>query len=408
MIDDSLLDDPAALQRADHDHALLALAGAGARVRNALRLADDAGLAALRPDGRPRTLLVAGHGSALAAGGALAALAAGTTQVLPLPPSDAEPVRRDRTAADPVFSAGLSWQLPGWVGPVDLLVIASIDGTEQGLIDLAQQAYARGCAVVVIAPVVSPLTEAARQVRGLPLPYAPSAVEPDNLVAAGAEPDLPPLDPGALWAMLAPLLALTEKLGVTQLPPGALQSTADRLDETAVRCRPDAAAYVNPAKDLAGKLSGTVPLIWAEGPVAGAVAERFATMLADRAGRPALAGALPQVLTAHRGMFVGQLGSGADPDDFFRDRVDEPDPFLLQVLLLRQTPGRAADPAEEDQAEVPEPSYPVRRAHRLADAHDVRITEYRSALADPLQALAELTALTDFAAVYLGLAATPG
>ncbi|MER5862776.1 SIS domain-containing protein [Kitasatospora sp. NPDC002040] len=405
MIDDSLLDDPAALQRADRDRALLALAGAGARVRTALRLADDAGLAALRPDGRPRTLLVAGHGSALAAGAALAALAAGTTQVLPLPPTDAEPVRRDRAAADPVFSAGLSWQLPGWVGPVDLLVIASIDGTEQGLIGLAQQAYARGCAVVVIAPAQSPLTEAAHQVRGLPLPYAPSAVDPADQ-EADAEPDLPALDPGALWALLAPLLALAEKLGVTQLPPGALQSTADRLDETAVRCRPDAAAYVNPAKDLAGKLSGTVPLLWAEGPVATAVAERFAAMLADRAGRPALAGALPQVLTAHRGMFVGQLGSGADPDDFFRDRVDEPDPLLLQVLLLRQTPGRAADPAEEDQAEVPEPSFPVRRAYRLAEAHDVRLTEYRSALADPLQALAELTALTDFAAVYLGLAAT--
>ncbi|WP_457034296.1 SIS domain-containing protein [Kitasatospora sp. P5_F3] len=405
MIDDSLLDDPAALRRADRDHALLALAGAGARVRTALRLADDAGLAALRPDGRPRTLLVAGHGSVLAAGSALAALAVGTTQVLPLPPSGAEPVRRDRTAADPVFSAGMSWQLPGWVGPVDLLVIASIDGTEQGLIGLAQQAYARGCSVVVIAPVVSPLTEAAHQVRGLPLPYAPSAVDPAEPVA-GAEPDLPALDPGALWALLAPLLALTEKLGVTQLPPGALQSTADRLDETAVRCRPDAGAYVNPAKDLAGKLSGTVPLLWAEGPVAAAVVERFATMLADRAGRPALAGALPQVLTTHRGMFVGQLGSGADPDDFFRDRVDEPDPLLLQVLLLRQTPGRAADPAEEDQAEVPEPSYPVRRAHRLAEAHEVRLTEYRSAQADPLQALAELTALTDFAAVYLGLAAT--
>ncbi|GAA1155872.1 hypothetical protein F4556_004492 [Kitasatospora gansuensis] len=405
MIDDSLLDDPAALQRADRDHALLALAGAGARVRTALRLADDAGLAALRPDGRPRTLLVAGHGSVLAAGGALAVLAAGTTQVLPLPPTDAEPVRRDRTAADPVFSAGMSWQLPGWVGPIDLLVIASIDGTEQGLIGLAQQAYARGCSVVVIAPTTSPLTEAAHQVRGLPLPYAPSAVDPADQ-AADAEPDLPALDPGALWALLAPLLALTEKLGVTQLPPGSLQATADRLDEAAVRCRPDAGAYVNPAKDLAAKLSGTVPLLWAEGPVATAVAERFATMLADRAGRPALAGALPQVLTAHRGMFVGQLGSGADPDDFFRDRVDEPDPLLLQVLLLRQTPGRAAEPAEEDQAEVPEPSYPVRRAHRLAEAHEVRLTEYRSALADPLQALAELTALTDFAAVYLGLAAT--
>ncbi|GAA3022023.1 SIS domain-containing protein [Kitasatospora albolonga] len=402
MIDDVLLDDPAALQRADRDHALLALAGAGARIRTALRLADEAGVAALRPDGRPRSLLVAGYGSALAVGPALAALAVESTQVLPLPPTDAEPAPRDRTVAAPPFTAGLRWQLPGWVGPLDLLVIASADGHEEGLVGLAQQAYARGCTVVVIAPPESPLTEAAHQVRGLPLQYVPTAVEDDH---QAEEPDLPALDPGALWAMLLPLLALTEKLGVTQLPAGSLRGVADRLDEVAVRCRPDAAAYVNPAKDLAAHLSGTVPLLWTDGPVAAAVAGRFAAMLADRAGRPALPGALPQVLTAHRGMFVGQFGSGADPDDFFRDRVEEPDPLLLQVLLLRQTPGRAADPAEEEENGFAEPSHPVRRAHRLAEAHGVRFTELRSVEADPLHALAELTALTDFAAVYLGLAA---
>lgn len=51
MLDDSLLDDPAALQRADQDHALLALAASGARVRTALRLAEAAGVSSLRPEG---------------------------------------------------------------------------------------------------------------------------------------------------------------------------------------------------------------------------------------------------------------------------------------------------------------------------------------------------------------------
>ncbi|WP_374209175.1 SIS domain-containing protein [Kitasatospora sp. A2-31] len=89
---------------------------------------------------------------------------------------------------------------------------------------------------------------------------------------------------------------------------------------------------------MAARLAGTVPLLWAEGPVAGAAAVRFAAQLADRAGRPALSGLLPQALVAHRGMFTGQLGAGADPDDFFRDRVEEPDPLHLQVLLLRHVP----------------------------------------------------------------------
>ncbi|MGW4897860.1 SIS domain-containing protein [Kitasatospora sp. NPDC004240] len=410
MLDDTLLDDPAALQRADRDRALLALAGSGARVRTALRLADAAGLAELRPDGRPRAIMVAGHGSALTAGEVLAALAGTGSLITPLPPVDARPVPRVDRGVTPAFTAGLEWQLPGWAGPLDLLVVSSADGGEQGLVSLAEQGYARGCAIVITSPAGSRLAEAALQVRALPLPYVPTDLpEPEpGYAERPAEPDLPAEDPAALWAHLTPLLALTEKLGVTQLPAGSPALTADLLDETAVRCRPDAAAYTNPAKGLAARLAGTVPLLWAEGPVAGAVATRFAARLADRAGRPALAGQLPQALTAHRGMFTGQLGAGADPDDFFRDRVEEPDPLHLQVLLLRHTPGRPG--GEEGPFEVPADDEQPRghattRAHRLAAAHDVRLSEYASARPDPLHALAELVALTDFAAVYLGLAA---
>ncbi|MEV7776399.1 SIS domain-containing protein [Kitasatospora sp. NPDC086791] len=413
MLDDTLLDDPAALQRADQDRALLALAGAGARVRTALRQADAAGLDRLRPDGRPRAVLVAGHGSVLTAAGMLTALAGTASLVVPLPPAEVTAPRADRSGARPAFTAGLGWQLPGWAGPLDLLVISSADGGEQGLVALAEQAYARGCAIVVTAPAGSPLAGAALQVRALPLPYVTSVLPEDGRpAAAAAEPDLPPEDPAALWSHLAPLLALAQKIGLTQLPYDVLPGVADLLDATAVRCRPDAAAYTNPAKGLAARLAGTVPLLWAEGPIAGAAAARFAAQLADRAGRPALAGELPQVLTAHRGMFTGQLGAGADPDDFFRDRVEEPDPLHLQVLLLRHVPGPAGgSPDEQDgPVEVSEEdagprSFGVTRAHRLAAAHDVRLTEYASARSDGLHALVDLVALTDFAAVYLGLAA---
>ncbi|MFD9129478.1 SIS domain-containing protein [Kitasatospora sp. NPDC059571] len=387
MLDDILLDDPAALQRADRQHALLALAGAGARVRTAVRLAEEAGLASLRPEGRPRTVLVAGHGSVLTAASVLAALAVTGCQVLPLAPTEVAPAEHGS------FASGLGWQLPGWLGPLDLLVIGSDTGRERGLVQLAQQAYTRGCAIVVVAPPHTALSEAALQVRALPLPYAPSAAEPAE--SQDDEPDLPAEDPGALWAHLAPLAALAARIGVAPIGEGALAAVADRLDEVAVRCRPDAAAYLNPAKGLAAQLSGTVPLVWAEGAVPAAAAERFAAMLADRAGLPALPGRLTQALTAHRGMFVGHLGAGADPDDFFRDRVDEPEPLQLQVVLMRHAPGRSEDA---------DPGFAVNRARRLAAAHDVRLTEFTSTLEEPLEAFAELAGPADFAAVYLGLA----
>ncbi|GAA1955780.1 SIS domain-containing protein [Kitasatospora viridis] len=393
MLDDTLLDDPAALQRADRDHALLALAGAGARVRTALRLTEAAGLAELNPEGRPRAVLVAGQRSARTAGQALAALTGGAVLVHPLAPTEALP-------SDP-FEAGFGWQLPGWAGPLDLVVLASAEGVEEGLIRLAQQAYARGCSIVVIAPEDRPLAEAAPQVRALPLPYVPSAVEEPT--GRGAEPDLPAEDPGALWAFLTPLLALADRIGLLRLAPGELSRLADLLDELAVRHRPDADAYRNPAKGLAAQLAGTVPLLWGDGEVAAVAAERLAAVLADRAGRPAVSGRLPQALTDHHGMLTGQLGAGADPEDFFRDRVEEPEPLALEVLVLRHTPGAQQEPAEPAEA-----GPAVRRARRLAEAHEVRFTELAGVGAEPLAALAELVSLGDFAAVYLGLAGVSG
>ncbi|WP_327067197.1 mannose-6-phosphate isomerase [Kitasatospora sp. NBC_01250] len=398
MLDDSLLDDPAALQRADREHALLMLAAAGARVRTALRLAEAAGLGSLQPDGHPRGILVAGHGSALTAGQALAALAGNGTLVQPLAPVDARPAA--------LFSEGLSWQLPGWAGPLDLLVLCSSDGTEAGLISLAEQAYGRGCAIAVIAPEGRPLAEAALQVRGMPLPYVPAT--PLEEVPEAREPDLPAEELGALWAFLTPLLALADRIGVIDAPTAQLEATADLLDELAVRHRPDAAAYRNPAKELAAQLSGTVPLLWSEGPLAAVAAERFTAVLADRAGRPAVAGQLPQVLSTHRGMITGRFGTGADPADFFRDRIDEPDPLTLQVLLLRHTPREelpGAEPVEPEAVPEPGPATPtVRRARRLLADHEVRLTELAGLRPEPVHALAELIALTDFAAVYLALA----
>ncbi|WP_377271068.1 SIS domain-containing protein [Peterkaempfera sp. SMS 1(5)a] len=426
MLDDALLDDPAALERADTGGALLALAGAGARIRNALRLADEAGLARLRPDGRPRTVLVAGQPAALTAAGMLAALGGTACPVLPLGPTAAAP-EESAPATGRAGLLDLAWHLPGWVGSLDLLVTASADGTEPGLCALVEQAYVRGCSAAVIAPAGSPLAEAAVQARALLLPYAPPAPAPGpEGIGAAPETDLPPEDPGALWAILAPLLALAGRIGIASVEQGSLQAAADRLDEVAVRCRPAAAAYLNPGKSLAGRLSGALPLLWGDGPLTGSVARRFAALLADRAGQPSLAAVLPQALAEHRGLFAARLGGGSGADDFFRDRVDEPDPLRLQVLLLRRVdePAFEEEPGAEGRSDRGEagngtPQGPrdrdaavlhrtVARAQRLAEDHGVVLGELASAHGDPVEALAELVGTTDFAAVYLGLAAGTG
>ncbi|KAB7835214.1 SIS domain-containing protein [Streptomyces mobaraensis] len=389
MFDESLLDDPDALSRADVHGLLRGAAESGARVRTAVRNADEAGIGALRPDGRPRAVLVAGPGPAAASTAELlGALAGGGCPVAPLRPTG--------VASAP---GALRWTLPGWTGPLDLLLVVSPDGTEPGLALLLEQAYRRGCSVVCVTPAGTPLADATAQVRGLAIPLTSTPYE--ATMAGDDAPARPenganvlPTGPGTLWSLLTPLLALADRIGLFEAPRSALDALADRLDRLAERCGPAIATYGNPAKTLATELAGTLPLIWTEGDLAAAAGRRFATVLAALAGRPALAAELPEALTAHSALLSGSFAAGADPDDFFRDRVDEPEALHARVVLLRER--------------APDITSAVPGARDLALHRDTPVSELEAAEgASPLETAAELLAVTDFAAVYLALAGTP-
>src|SRR4051794_29836848 len=149
MLDESLLDSPEGLADADHRGLLRGAAEAGARVRTAARHATEAGVADLKPDGRPRSVLIAGPGAAAThASDLLGTLAGAGSPVTRLAPIGVAPA-----------AGALRWELPGWTGSVDLLLIATPDGTEPSLSLLAEQANRRGCTVVAVAPDGTPLTE---------------------------------------------------------------------------------------------------------------------------------------------------------------------------------------------------------------------------------------------------------
>ncbi|MCC4318113.1 SIS domain-containing protein [Streptomyces solisilvae] len=429
MLDESLLDAPEALARADTRGLLRGAAESGARVRTAARHAAEAGIGDLKPDGRPRAVMVAGPGAAgSCTADLLGALSGGNCPVSLIVPTGVAPA-----------PGALRWALPGWAGPLDLLVLATPDGTEPGLPRLVEQAYRRGCAIVAVAPDRSPLADAVAQARGLmvPLatasdnsapyatggygtdpyrrdPLAPGVAEEDAALAEGALGDAPapygtpsvpqpveppgtapdemtgPALPGTLWALLTPLLLLVDRIGLVSAPPTALQQVADRLDQVAERCGPAIATYTNPAKTLAAELAGALPLLWTEGPVAAATGRRFSGLLAALAGRPALVAELPGALAAHGALLTGAFAGGADPDDFFRDRVDEPEALRARIVLLHDEPVG--------------PVSAVPTARELALAHETAFSELEPAEGTLLESAAELLAITDFAAVYLALA----
>ncbi|MGW1895293.1 SIS domain-containing protein [Streptomyces sp. NPDC002004] len=372
MLDESLLDEPEELARADRRGLLRGAAEAGARVRTAVRHAAEAGVTSLTPDGRPRAVMIAGPGAAaIGVADLLGSLAGGGCPITRLHPTGVAPA-----------AGALRWTLPGWAGSLDLLLIATPDGTEPGLGLLADDAYRHGCTVVAVAPEQSPVVEAVQRAHGMFVPMAAAPYEGEEPATASS--------PGALWALLTPLLALLDRTHLIPAPPETLERVADRLDHMAERCGPAIATYENPAKTLAAELADSLPLIWTEGGSAGPVGRRFAAALAELAGRPALTAELPEALPAHGVLLAGALAAAADPDDFFRDRVAEAQALHARVVLLRDRldEGLTAAPA----------------ARELALSHDTAISEVEPDDGSDLETLAELIAVTDFAAVYLALA----
>ncbi|MDT0310229.1 SIS domain-containing protein [Streptomyces sp. DSM 44917] len=381
MIDETLLDAPEALLRADARGLLRAAAASGAHVRTAARAAEESPLARLAPEGRPGTLLLAGPGPAAPlAADLLSALVQDTVRIARLAP--------EGPSADP---AALGWPLPRWAGPLDLLLLATADGTEPGLVLLLENAFRRGLSVATVAPEGSPLAEATARRRNLVLPHAPAPFH---------EPPAHPAAPGPAWALVTPLLLLGGRLGL--FPAGAedVEALAARLDAAAERCGPSTRTHDNPAKGLAAHLAADLPLLWSTGGVAWAAARHAATTLTALAGRPALAAALPTAPAEHAALLGGSLTPAGDPDDFFRDRVDEPVPLRARVVLLR-------DPGPEDAPPGAAP-HPADLARDQALAQGAAVHELDAGGdGTPLVTAAGLLAQLDFTAVYLALATTP-
>jgi glucose/mannose-6-phosphate isomerase len=288
---EDILEEPEALVEADRGGMLRAVATAGAQVRAGWRAAEEAGIATLADEGRPRALVVAGVGGSGQAGDVLAAVA-GAAAPLPI-----------LVARGPL--------LPGWVGPLDLVCAVSCSGRTPETIALAAEAARRGCRLIGIGAPGSLLAQTVGAARGLFIP-----------VDAGSRP--PRMN---LWALSTPLLAAGAAVGLLRLSDEEIQATADLLDADAERCGPLASGAVNPAKALATELVGSLPVVWGSGDAGAAAAVRFGGQLHENAKLPALVGVLPEAghgqIVALDGPFAGH--GGQTDEDFFRDRGDEPE-----------------------------------------------------------------------------------
>ncbi|MGZ4650438.1 MAG: SIS domain-containing protein [Kineosporiaceae bacterium] len=357
--DESVLDDPEALAERDPGGMLRALASAGAQVREAVLRTGEAPLASVVAEGRPRAVLVAGMGgSGISAD--VAAAVAGVACPVPV-------------------TAHRGYRLPGWVGPMDLVVAVSCSGRTEETLAVADEALRRGCRLVTVGEARSPLASRAEAGHGVHLP-----------VDAGGR-----MPRANLWALSVPVLLLLDALGLASVPAGVLAEVADDLDRMSARCAPSSESYENPAKRLALELAGSLPYLWGTSEVAGVAAYRLACQLAENAKYPAVHGVLPEAQHNQVVAFCGPFGSaapGAADDDLFRDRVEDgPGWPRMRVLLLRDT------------EEVPQVARRREATRRLAEQYGVAADEIPASGTHPVARLASLVAPTDFASVYLAL-----
>ncbi len=365
---EEVLDDLDLLRARDPRGLLPAVAGAGAQVRETDRLTDEAGLGRVTEGGRPRGLVIVARREGAVAASVLRALLGPTS-----------PVTVDVVPGP---------TLPVWTGPSDIAVVATRTGAGRYAVMPAYEAARRGVSLVGIGAEDAPLRAACSTAR------APYVSLPRTRVQHTT-----------LWSMLTPLLRLATELELIPAGVADPEAIAAALDEVAGECGPAQESFVNPAKTLALELLGALPVIVAEGPLAGAAANRVADQMATLAGLPVTGFRLPDQRVAACAVLRGPLAPSDGADDFFRDRADD-EGRRLRLLTVRDTDAGAHDGAGE--REPRSAAEAMEETLRTAAAHNVPV----SALAEHgeparfarLPRLARQLSVADFTAVYLALA----
>src|SRR5256714_11627789 len=282
-IDESLLDDPAALEAFDPGQMLRHTAAGGAQVRESAALAAEANLTSIADEGRPRAVVVAGQGTAARTGDVLATVAGPRCPV---------PILTHRSAG-----------IPGWVGAADVVIAVSASGRSPEALGAADAAARRGARLVAIGPPDSELQAVAESARApfIPVPRrGPARV--------------------TLWGLTVPGLLAARTLGLVKVTEADIAETASRLDADAERCRPTAESFVNPAQSPALDLAGSIPIVWASSSLATVAAHRFADTLSANDPYPAVAGALAEAGRGRVGLLDGVYGALSEADrDIFAD-----------------------------------------------------------------------------------------
>lgn len=281
--DDSRLEDREVLQ--GYDAPLRHLAECGARFRTEWFGAAST-VTSLADEARPRAIIAVG--------------------------SEGRLIRAVLELASPVPFVAWPWQgLPGWVGPLDLVIILATEGSDPALIESAQEATRRGARILIAAPEASSVTE----------------------FAASRSTTLIPTSTGDPLAAAMLVLAALHQLRLG--PPVSVESVADAADMVAESASPFVDLSANAAKGLACAMADAQPLVWGGSVLSARAGRRVASALRAVTGRAALAADADDLVAVIR---------ATEPADPFADPfLDGPSPDRRPYLLVLDDGDPAGD-----------------------------------------------------------------
>ena len=167
--------------------------------------------------------------------------------------------------------------LPEWIGRNTLVFAVSYSGSTEETVAALEEAHSRGSRAVTISS-GGPLAEMARE-YGLAHVKIPTGLQPR----------------ASLGYLTLPILAVLVQIGLVPEMQSDLDEAVDVLSDVASRCHRKRATDENPAKQLASKLHGRVPVVYGGHGVGATAAYRFKCDLNEYGKTPAFSHVLPEL-----------------------------------------------------------------------------------------------------------------
>lgn len=234
--------------------------------------------------------------------------------------------------------------LPEWVGRNTLVLAVSYSGDTEETLYTFDEAHERGARVVSLSA-GGRLAEMAEEFGGAHI-----------LVPPGLQPR------AAIAYLLVPLLVVMARIGLVSDPTEDIEESMSVLADMAPRCDRMTPRVENPAKDLAARLAGRVPILYGGPGIGGAIARRFKCELNEYAKFHAFCNEIPEM---NHNEIVGWTTAAEIGGDYVAVWIDDPDDDDRINLRWQITRNLIEDSAADIVELTPEGESPLARLSSL-------------------------------------------